>query len=110
MELKVSILSSLINKFFIERKFITNKVLKETKINLHFFEMEPELGVLTPFLTKNNDGDLEFKIKEMVHVLNGMYKAPKIEFGNYFNINEVQLIVNALNGFLYSPELSDKLI
>ena len=85
-------------------------VVIEHEFTVDFLDFEPEWWGFLQFPMETELDDYSFKAKQMVYMLNEVYQGTKKELKGFFNINEAKVIVNAFNGHLYSPELSNKAV
>lgn len=86
-------------------------VVIEHEFTVDFLDFEHEWSGFIQFPMETELDDYSFKAKQMVYMLNEVYQGTtKKELIGLFDLNEARLIVNAFNGYLYSPELSNKTV
>lgn len=52
---------------------------------------------------------INYKVDEMLVILDKIYKTTKKEVKGIFDLSEAYVIIQTFNGYLYNPEMQDKL-
>ena len=95
-ELKMSESINSIMKINEKEEFELGGISKRTK----------ELVVLFP--CEKTEIPLNYKVDEMLVILDKIYKTTKKEVKGIFDLSEAYVIIQSFNGYLYNPEIQDK--
>lgn len=85
-----------------------NTIMNEMK-GLEWGIQEDTIELLKCFPFEKNGIGLGYKANEMIIMLCKIYHETKKEVSGLFELNEAYVMIQSFNGFLYTPELSDRM-